>query len=264
MKRIKERDVVLSVIKAYQLLDIISVENSIGLTELSRKCGMKKTTVYRLLKTLENIGLIDQDDSTQQFFLTLRVVSLASSVLESLDLRRLSRPILEKFVRDSGKSILLSILNHDVIMSVDEIEGMERLQIRATIGNKTPAHCTACGKAILAYLPLEKCRSLVGNDSFAVYTPNTITDWLTFENELKVVRQRGFALDLNEMFDEITAVAVPLLNHLGMAIGAISITQVMTNPDKATLIDLGKQLIVLGQEISSRLGWTDLHSTSSI
>ncbi len=263
MTKIEERDEVKSVIKGFQLLDIISEEGSIGLTELSRKSGLKKTTVFRLLETLRKIGLIDQDKSTQQFFLTLKVVTLSTRVLESLDLRQVSRPFIEKFVRDNGDSILLTILENDLIVTVDRIKGMERFQVKASIGDKEAPHCTASGKAILAFLPLEKRRSLVGNDTFIKYTSNTITDWLTLEKDLNDVRRRGFGLDLNERFEDILAVAVPLLNHKGMAVGAVTILRATTTIDQTSIIDLGKQLIELGRDISFRLGWTGIVSDNN-
>lgn len=260
MMKIEERDEVKSVIKGFQLLEIISEVGSIGLTELSRKSGLKKTTVYRLLETLKTIGLIDQDKSTQQFFLTLKIVTLSTRVLENLDLRRVSRPFMEKFVRDHGETILLTTLEKDLIVTVDRIRGIERFLVKSSIGDKESPHCTASGKAILAFLPLEQRRSLVGNDTFTKYTSSTITDWPTLEKDLNNVRQRGFGLDLNERFADIVAVAVPLLNHKGMAVGAVTMLRVTSTIDQTSLLDLGKQLIELGRDISFRLGWTGIVS----
>lgn len=263
MTTIQERDEVLSVIKAYQLLDIISEERLIGLSDLTLKSDLKKTTVFRLLETLKKIGLIAQDNSTQQYFLTMRVVILASRVLENLDLRSLSRPIIERFVQDYSRSTQLTILRQNQFVAVDRIEGTEPFRLKQHLGDLEPPHCSASGKAILAYLPLEKCRSVVGQEPFPTFTSSTITDWLTLEQNLNTVRQRGFAIDLNERHEQIIAVAAPILNHLGIAVGSISVPRIATSADIAELTDLGNRLIELGQEISTQLGYTGIISVDN-
>lgn len=262
MTIIEDQYKVLSLIKAHQLLDIISLEGLIGLSDLSRKSGLNKTTVFRLLETFKMIGLIDQDKSTQQYFLTIQVVTLASRVLKNLDLRRLSHPFMVHFVQNYGKTVLLSVLNNDQVVSVDSVKGTETLRLNNSIGDVQQVHCTASGKAILAYLPLEKCRSMLGKDPFTAYTSSTITDWLTLEQDLNAVRQRGYSLDLNERYKEIVGVGVPILNHEGKAIGAIAIPLIINiSVDIAELTDLGNKLIELGKEISIRLGWTGIVCT---
>lgn len=260
MITIQERDEVLSVIKAYQLVNLISEERLIGLTELTMKSGLKKTTVFRLLETLKKIGLVDQDKLTQQYFLTMQVVILANRVLKSLDLRRISRTFIDRFVYNCGMSMQLSILRQNQIVTVDRIEGREPFRLTEPLGDLEPPHCTASGKSILAYLPPEKRRLVVGKEPFPALTSSTITDWPTLEQNLNIVRQNGFAVDHNERHEQIIAVGAPIFNHMGRVVGAISIPRIAANIDTAELSDLGNQLIKLSQEISTQLGWTGIIS----
>jgi DNA-binding IclR family transcriptional regulator len=190
---------VLVIIKAFELLEIINKEGSVGLSELARKSGFKKPTVARMLNTLKKLGIIDQNKSNYQFFLTMRLVNMANLILEKIDVRQLSRPLIESFVRDHGKSVLLVSYQHPDIVYVDKLLSSEPFSIRTLIGSTVKAaHCTASGKAILAYLNEDEVKRIT-REKLPSFTINTITTWAELIQDLTITRQRGFAIDNKEV-----------------------------------------------------------------
>lgn len=250
-----ERDEVMSVVKAFKLLSIIGEEKHIGLTALTKKSGLKKATVFRLLETIKNIGFLDQDLATQEYYLTLQVVTLANQVLENIDLRKLSRPLIEEYATNYGKTITVSILNRNKIVSIDRAYGTEHYRVRDSSGDQLPAHCAASGKAVMAYLPPDKRRLLVGNEPFKAFTPNTIKDYKSLEKDLDAVRQRGFAIDNNERFEEIVGVSTPIFNHERKPVGAVTTLFIATGIEISSITESGNLMIELSRKISSKMGW---------
>lgn len=251
----RDRQIVQAVVRAIELLEIISREQPIGISELARLSSLKKTTAARLVSTLERMGMVEQDQADHRFSLTLQVFEMGSRVLQKLDVRNQARPDIERFVNKEGKSVLLSILNHDEIVYVDKVEAQELFRIRTMVGGRAPIHCSASGKAILAFLEPELRLKLLESKPLKAYTPKSITDIAALEEDFRISRERGYALDWEERHAGLCAVGAPVFDYNNRVVASISVPRMAALTTEDELAKLGEQVSLLAQEVSKRLGW---------
>lgn len=244
-----------SVAKALAILEYLAAaEAPRDLGVISRALGIHKSTVYRFLSTLESFGYIKQDEETGRYSLGSRVVWLASKFLDSLDIRVLARPLLEGLVETTRETVHLAILDDFEVVYIDKVDGLQPVKMASRVGYRMPAHSTGLGKALLAHLDESQWSVYVNRKGLARFTPNTISEPEMFYHHLREIRERGFAVDNCENEDGIRCVAVPVRDHTGKIVAAISISGwILTmTPDRLEgLADLAKKT---AQAISERLG----------
>ncbi len=251
----RDRQIVQAVVRAIELLEIISCEQPVGISELARLSSLKKTTAARLVSTLERMGMVEQDQADHRFSLTLQVFEMGSRVLQKLDVRNQARPYIERFVNKEGKSTLLSILNQDEMVLVDKVEAQELFRIRSSVGGRAPIHCTASGKAILAFLEPKLRLKISGSKPLKAYTPKTKTNLVALEEEFRVIRERGYAIDWEESQAGLCAVGAPIFDFNDRVVASISVPRMTAMTTEAELAALGEQVSLLAKEVSKRMGW---------
>lgn len=252
----RDRETVNSVLKAFYLLEIISREQQIGISELTRKSGLKKTTVARLLTTLKKAGVVEQDRESQRFYLTIRVFELGRGVLENLDVRQKAQALIEEFVLEEKKSALLSLLHHNEVAYIGKFEAPELFRINTPVGGRAPVYCSGSGKAMLAFLNPQHRQDILENIELKPYTPKTITYLPVLEQDLAATRKRGYALDLEERHTGLFSAAAPIFDSQGNTVAAVSVPRMATAANFAEMSELGQKLVTLAKKISRQLGWS--------
>ncbi len=251
----RDRQFVQVIIKAFDLLDIIKKEQPIGISELSRKSNLKKTTVARLVSTLELVRMVEQDPASLRFLLGLRALEYGSGVLENIEVHHKARPLIEKFVNERGTTVLVGVLDQHEVVYIDKVEASELYRIITFVGDRVPAHCTAIGKAMLAFLPPEEVRRIFSHKQLEAFTSKTITTLDDLEKDLAVIKEKGYALDKRERHNDLCSVSAPIFDHRGNVVAAIAVPRIYRTISDAELVELGLQLAELATTISSRLGW---------
>lgn len=190
-----------------------------SLAEIANEVDLPRSTVHRIVKSLQEDHLISQATPSAGFRLGPAVMRLASlsnrwfTTLVHEHLRELSQAV--------DETVDLSVRSGNVVLFIDQITGTHRLQAVSRIGASFPLHCSAPGKALLAELPaLEVEELLVG--PLQSFTPNTMTRSMDLLVELKAIRQRKFAVDHEEHHLGICAVGTVIHNPFGVA-AALSI-----------------------------------------
>ncbi len=244
-----------SVAKAFAILEYLAAaEGSKELGVISSALGMNKSTVYRFLATLCNLGYAEQDPESGRYALGSKIIWLASRFLDNLDYRVLARPYLEKLVSETRETVHLAILDKLEVVYVDKIDGLQPVKMSSRVGNRMPAHSTGLGKALLADLDEEQWALYVQEKGLKRYTSNTIGSPEALYDHLRAVRERGYAIDNSENEDGIRCVAVPVRDYTGKTIAAISISGwslTMTPERDAQLAALA---INTAQALTERLG----------
>jgi DNA-binding IclR family transcriptional regulator len=213
-----------SVAKAFAILEYLAAADaSRDLGVISSDLRMNKSTVYRFLTTLGNLGYVEQDMETGRYALGSRVVLLASKFLDSLNFRDQARPFLEKLVRETRETVHLAILDDFEVVYIDKVDGLQPVKMASRVGNRMPAHSTGLGKALLAGMDEGAWADYVNVKGLTRYTPNTIDTPEEFYEHLRQIRARGYAIDDCENEDGIRCVAVPVQDYTGETIAAISI-----------------------------------------
>jgi IclR family KDG regulon transcriptional repressor len=224
-----------------------------SLTQIAETVRMSKTTVHRLLATLENKRFITRDQVTGFYRLGLRFIEMASLVLQDVELHRWAQPYLHKLSTQFGETVDLSILDGSDVIYLDVIESPQRLKLAAAVGQRLPAFCTASGKALLAFLPEDQIRKILGENltRYTDCTPVSIADILS---ELRVTAERGYAVSEQEYERDINAVAAPIFDADHHPIASIAIVGPSFRLTKDRLPELGESLRRMTQLISNEVG----------
>ena len=192
-------------------------------TELAGELNLHKSTVSRILATLQQEGLVSQDPETRKYRLGLGLISLAGVALGQMDVRGVAQPHLSNLVEKSQETVEVTVLEGNECVNVERARSPQPIRYVGWIGRRTPLHCTAAGKVLLAYLPPEG-RSDYLSLPLVAYTEKTLTEWPTLEQSLAEVRQQGYAIVHEEFEEGFSAVAAPVHNHTGRVVAAISIS----------------------------------------
>jgi len=185
-----------SIEKALQILNCFSEDEfELDLPRIVQKINLPKTTVFRILTTLEKEGVVTQNQENKKYRLGLKLFELGSLVFRKLKLREVALPFIEELSEKSGETVHLGILDKDEVISIEKADSSFSLRHSVYIGKRAPAYCTGVGKALLAFQPPEKIRLFLQQSKRKKYTANTITDADELEKELEKVRKEGFAVD---------------------------------------------------------------------
>jgi DNA-binding IclR family transcriptional regulator len=223
----KEGRYVQSLERALSILEVMAQEGApVTVTELSEKVNLKISTVHRLLTTLGHRGYVEQVPDSSKYRLGLKLLELGSAVLSFSDIRTVARPYLEELVANCNETANLAVLDGRDVVYIDQVESHNLIIVKmfAQPGNRGPVHCTASGKALLAYLPADRLEQILAEAELTRFTHETITDVGSLKKELERVRQDGYAMDWGEMEEQVRCIAAPVFNHEGKAIATISVS----------------------------------------
>lgn len=214
-----------SVTKAIRLLEALANDPApAGVSELGRQLDMDKASVSRMLRTLEQAGLVAQDAHSQRYGLGIALVALGQKALKRLDLRDASRPSLEALVRLTGECAHIAMLVADRAFYLDQLVPERGVSVDSPIGTLAPLHCTALGKALLAFQGKEAFKHIFSALDFETFTRRTIVDPITFSKNLAEVRRTGVAHDDEEFSVGVRCLAAPVFRHDGVVCGAIGVS----------------------------------------
>lgn len=221
-----------------------------GVTELASDLGLTKATVHRLLNAMERFDLIERNTESERYRLGLKLHQLGSRAVESRTLRTEAHKLLIEMSRRSRETVSLATPAPGGVICLDRFDSPHTIITVCTpVGSMFPAHCTAAGKAILAYMADDEIQELVRRNGLRQFTPFTITQMSQLKENLRLIRQRGYAVDHQELERGLSGVAAPVLSAHERVIAAVGIAG-------PTLRFRGRELaqkVALVTEIGARL-----------
>lgn len=252
--KVDKKEKIKSIDKALDLLEFLSVnEQEIGITEISKKLHMGLSTVHRILTTLKSRGYVIQNQQTTKYRLGIKLFELGCAVQSTKRLLEIAKPYLRQLSQITNETANLAILEGKEVIYLDTIESPEILRTEIMAGTRTPAHCTALGKVLLASISDEEFNSLYKNDEpLTSLTSNSITSLEELKKHLKEVKEQGYALDREEYKIGINCIGVPIFGRNG-AIAAISITGPASRFTIGEMKNVKDKLIAISKEISNQL-----------
>jgi len=244
-----------SVDRALLILDILQESpKGLGVTELSSKLEVSKSTVHRLLMSLLAKGYVKQDDENKKYSLGLKLIDLSQTVSDNLDIRKLASKHLSDLAIITGETAHLVIRENNEIVYIDKIESSETIRMFSNIGKRAPMHCTGVGKAMLAFLPEEKINQILEEKGMQKFTDKTITDKTTMLEHLKGIRSRGYSFDDEEHELGIKCAAAPIFNYKGEVIAGISVAGPLMRVNDEKLKFIASKVLSVSKEISRCFG----------
>jgi DNA-binding IclR family transcriptional regulator len=246
--------IVQSVDRAIATMEILAREGWAGVTEIARELNIHKSTVFRLLATLERRGVVEQHSETQKYRLGFAVVRFAGSVRSSLDLVRAARSVCDRLSRQTGETVNVAVLEDNDVVNIHQVNLSSSRVTVDWLGSHTPLHCTSSGKVFLAHLPLEQVDQLLARP-LETYTPWTITDVDALREELLRVHEVGFATTCEELEEGLSAVAAPIRGPEGTVVGSVSVSGPAYRMEPERLQEVGATTAEAAAEIGRRLGF---------
>jgi len=228
-------------------------EAELGVTALSRQLDLHKSTVSRLLSTLEQEGFVEQNPETGKYRLGMALVTLAGIVLERIDLREVARPYLNELAERTQETVNIVVLSDNECMNIGGAASPRPIQYIGRMGRRTPLHCTSAGKVLLAYLPPDERPRLLP-EPLPRYTARTIVDRDRLVQVLEQIRQQGYAITHEEHQEGLSAVAAPIYDHTGQVAAAVVVSGPTYRIGPEEVEAFVAQVRKTAQAISTQLG----------
>jgi len=188
-----------SVVRATSIMEYIAANSDCEtLSNISRGIGLSKTTTYSLIRTLEQLGYVHQDQNTGKYSLGLKLFELGQVVHSRMDLRTIARPFLYELARKYEETVHLAVLSKGEVVYIDKVDGSRSIRIASQIGGRNPSYCTGVGKVLLADLSTAEIDKVISARKLESFTANTITDPRRLKEHLVKVKADGYALDKEE------------------------------------------------------------------
>ncbi|CUS81917.1 IclR family transcriptional regulator [Candidatus Kryptonium thompsonii] len=216
-----------SIEKAFAILSVFSQNGGrfeLGVGEISKILKMHKSTVHRFLRSMEKVGVIERNNETGKYRLGLKLYELGNSVsLKKIMVDR-ARKYLEDLHWYLNETVHFATLKNGEVVYLDKIIADRNFVIISEVGKRLPAHCTGLGKAMLAFLPESDVKRIIKEKGLKKFTKNTITNKKDLFEELKKIRECGYAIDNEEIEDGLRCIAAPIFNGDGEVIAAVGIS----------------------------------------
>ncbi|MEH7387694.1 IclR family transcriptional regulator [Bacillus sp. JJ1521] len=210
---------------AIDVINIFETEpKPLSIQDIVQRTNMNRTSVYRILYTLRSKGILELDKNTGKYSLGIKMVQLASLVLQRLDIKQIARPYLEKLWNEINETIHLVIMNEKNAIFIDKLETSNTIFMGSYIGWAAPLYCTASGKLLLSFQSEGFIDEYLETVTIEPYTYKTITHKNDFKNNLRIIREKGYSLDNEEMVEGLKCIAVPITNADGLTVASISIS----------------------------------------
>jgi DNA-binding IclR family transcriptional regulator len=245
--------------KSLTLLEYFSIkqkekDGEIGISEINKTLHLGLSTIHRILSTFKSRGYIIQNQKTMKYKLGIKLFELGCIVQNINHLSEALKPHIYNLSQSTRETANLAIIEGREIIYIAKVESQQELTTNIRVGTRLPAHCTALGKAMLAYLSDNEFHQLYeSNVPIIALTQGSISSLDKLKKELKKVRKQGYALDLEEYKIGIHCIGVPIFNKNGEVMAAVSITGPASRFTIDKMKDAKNQLIALSNEVSKSL-----------
>lgn len=250
----KQPDSVSSVLKVFGILQALGEEREIGITELSQRVMMSKSTVYRFLQTMKSLGYVAQEGESEKYSLTLKLFELGARALQNVDLIRSADIQMRELSRLTKETIHLGALDEDSIVYIHKIDSMYNLP---RIGRRNPLYSTAIGKVLLAWRDREEVKQILDGVEYKRSTDRTITSTEELLSVLDKVREQGYGEDNEEQEEGLRCIGVPVFDRFGVVIAGLSISFPTLRFSEERLHEYVAILHTAARKISEQMGYND-------
>lgn len=210
-----------SVLKAVKIVSLLAERRALTVTDCSHALGYPPSSVYRLLITLREAGLVEADDDGR-FYLGLRLFELGSAVPRRRQMADRARRPMEEMSDQTGLQSNLATLSDGALVYLDSVHGRSS-STPVRVGQRGVLHAAGVGKILLAFAPEELIEKVAGGE-LPSYTRNTITEGEVLRRELADIRRHDFALDRQEVVRGLSCIAVPIRDGQGAVVAAVSLS----------------------------------------
>ena len=242
--------------RAMAILDMLAAqERDVSLFEIAEQLRLHKSTIHRLLMVLERHRLVERHPESGKYGLGLKLFELGNRAFSRLGIGERARPYLERLAAEARETAHLCILDDGEVLYLEKVEPSRTVRVPTSVGRRNPAHCTAVGKALLAYLSDAELDEVVRRRGLDARTPKTITTPTALRRELRTIRSRGYSVDDEEIEEGLRCVGAPVRDHTGRVVASISIAGPAFRLTRAKTPALARLVTTAANALAAELGY---------
>lgn len=246
-------------LKALHTLEIVANSpEPVSVQEVANRLLSDKATAYRMLVTLLKSGFAVRDEVSKRYSLSYKVVSLSRNLLAENEVTKLILQEMRELSLATQETIHYSVLDGHNTVLVQRVKGIHLVNVDFQIGDRSPLHCTAIGKVILAFQDIRFVEEIIAA-GLPKISSQTITEAETLRQELRKIRSQGYAVDDHEFSDTMRCIAVPVFEGNGNVRSGISISGPESRFSYDKLDELNEPMLHTSRNISRKLGGISWH-----
>ncbi|MED0675389.1 MULTISPECIES: IclR family transcriptional regulator [Aneurinibacillus] len=245
-----------TVVKSLEILKLFYEHDRLTLQEMVEISNIPKTSVYRQVKSLEEMGLLTRDIDGK-YRLGLIFIKLGQLVADRLDIRQVALPFMHKLRDEMGEAVNLIVREGNEAIYIEKVDTKKPVRLYTRVGRRSPLYAGACSRILLAFMPPEEAEQYIAQTELKAIASGTITDKERLRQVIVESQKNGYSVSYSELEDHSAAVAAPIYNHKGEVVAGLSMAGLEAHyaPDK--LPPLIKKIKQTAREISLQLGWRD-------
>jgi IclR family transcriptional regulator, KDG regulon repressor len=238
------------------VLEAFEGEDETSLTELAARAHLVKSSVFRILYTLERHAYVEKT-SSGKYAITSRFGQLVKSSPSQVpnEISSLVHPFMQELLRRFQETVNLGVLDGDEVLYIRVLESPHTFRLAAHAGIRSPLHSTALGKCLISRFSRGEIERLLGKKPLQRFTTRTICDRTLLLRELERVRKRGYSIDDMEDSDGARCLGVPILDARSKVIAALSISAPVSRVDRKRVREISEALLTASEQISKVLGY---------
>lgn len=251
-----DRYVIPSLERAVRVLDILAQEGrGLSLADLTRATDIPKSTVFRILATLQKHHCVTLDATTSTYRLGSHLWELGNSFADQSDLFHLSTQYMEALADTCSETVFLSKLEDGEVVYLRRVESPKSVTVVKKLKSRVPAHCTATGTALMAWMPPVEVDAIFDAHSLEVFNEATVTDRKVLEARLEDTRRREYAVVDGEYNRELLCVASPIFDTSRQPCAALTVALLSAQVGSYERVEqVGAAVRTAARELSARLG----------
>lgn len=236
--------------RLFQVIETLGALGPSSLATLCQHIDLNKSTIHRLLSSLQHVGYVTQNPESGKYMLSYRFLSLSNQILTHVDYLDVLKPYFKRLSTETGETVHFVQLdgNHAIYIHKEEAY-QNSIRMASKVGSRIPLYCSGVGKAILADMKKEQVHEIWQASSIQSLTPKTITSYDRLLSTLEQIRRDGFSMDNEENELGVRCVAASIPNYKGEPEYAFSISGPINRMDDAKINDLTKLILETKQEI---------------
>jgi DNA-binding IclR family transcriptional regulator len=235
----------------------------LGVSELTRRVGANRSTIYRIIDAFKTYGFVRSGDTQGTVRLGFGIVELADAAVSRLDVREVAAPYLRDLSNQTGETCHLAVLDELEVVYIDKAESDQAIRLTSRPGKRQPLHCTSLGKAFLAAMPRETLAATLDRLVLEQRTERTITTRDKLIEEVRLVARRGWATDIGENAEGVNCVGAAVYGRDPAPVAAISASAPVHRFTRGNISDYGRMVLGTAQTISRELGRSEPITSAS-
>ena len=255
-----QRYVINSIMRASTILQCLAQEDAgMRVGEIAKRLGLDRTTVFRLIVTLEECGFVEKIPNTKEFKLGVGIFEIGSAYIRSTDLHSAARPVMIALSRRVREAVHWAILSGKEAVCIDKIDSPRGLGTTSKIGRAVPLNAGSVGKVLLAFQPEDVREELLATMDYPRLTDSTITTPEAMREVTDEIRRIGYCLSLGEGETDMACIAAPIFDHTGKLAAGISVGgPIHRFSDTESAAFIREELLKVARQISETMGCREI------